>query len=1235
MGKLLNTSKVQFQCIALFSALMFSINQLASQEQLRLHPNKRLNQFILRNWDTEKGMPSDVSVNIIQSSLGYLWIATYNGIARFDGQRFSSFDHKVGTNLDLSNQIQGLAEDDAGNIWFATLQGIVGYNNNKFFRSPALNNLNNKLVETLYFDKHSKRLWIGTNANGIYSFDGEQLTHYPEYFALSKAVVSSIQSDEQNNIWIGTEGGDIIRYSNRVFERIGSSNLLGSVASFYTNSSGRVWIATGNGVYTYELGKLNRFAEIPVTKVTEVLEDTNGFLWVGSQNGLYRYNIKQKCLDSLTEENGFPSNIIRNIIVDRQGSLWIATYRKGIVQLTDGPVYNVSTDQGLSSNIITGLAQYGASSYLIGHEIGKIDLFENNTIRPFNTKIPIPKDRLKHLMVDSHKTLWISTYSGLLRKDKDGREVFFNFKNGFPSESIRLTFEDNNGNIWVGTRSDGLFRMNRDGTIFQTYNQRNGFGSNYIMAIVQDKMGRIVVSTKNGIHIIENNKVSKVLSTNEGVPSSFSFNIHIDSNNVFWVASNDGLIRIEKDSLIFVYNSHNGLFDNSIYDVLEDGFGNLWLPSAFGIIKLKKQEIENFAIDTSGFYSQRVYDRSDGMKSNNCVGATKSMVAQNGQVLFTTSGGVAIIDPKTIEDADGFESVIFESMFGDATEYIPTSKGFNLSQGHKRFQIYFTTLNFVNPEKVQFRYKLEPFDNDWILAASERSASYTNLSPGNYNFIVRLLNKDGQWSTESYSVAISIEPNWYQTNWFIIFFSLAIASIIWLFFKIRTHTIKVQKDNLEKMVRERTALIFEQKQELERQAFELEKLSIVASHTNNAILIADGEGKIQWVNEAFTSLYQYTLDEFIGLKGETIIKASANDDIAYVIRNCIETKEPDSYTVQVVKKGGEKTWIQTTLTPILNPSGSIRNIVAIDTDITLLKDAEAEMVSMGEEILTQTEAISKQRDELEQLNNLLIIQKDNVEASIRYAKTIQSAVLPDPKTLNVFFDSFVVFKPRDIVSGDFYWFYKLEAESANASKFFLAVVDCTGHGVPGAFMSMIGSRLLTEIVTEHKTHSPSTVLTQLSATITKALRQDVSESFDGMDVALCQIEFETPSDVKLIFSGANRPIHILKRGSTNFETIRGSRKMIGGIMPDIDPVFAEHTILLHSGDLFVLNTDGFIDQNGLDKAKFSSARMFNTIVENIEKPLSQVGQLLDNAFEEYKSSQPQRDDATVIGIRIR
>lgn len=1235
MGKLLNTTKVQFQCIVLFSALMFSFNQLASQVQLRLNPNKRLNQFILRNWDTEKGMPSDASVNIIQSSQGYLWIATYNGIVRFDGQRFSSFDHKVGTSLDLSNQIQGLAEDDDGNIWFATLQGIVGYNNNKFFRSPALNDLNNKLVETLFFDKHSKRLWIGTNANGIYSFDGEQLTHFPEYFALSKAIVNTIHADEHNNIWIGTEGGDIIRYSNRVFERIGSSNMFGSVTSFYTNSSGRVWIATGNGVYTYELGKLNRFAEIPVTKVTEVLEDTNGFLWVGSQNGLYRYNIKQKHLDSLTEDNGFPSNIIRNIIVDRQGSLWIATYRKGIVQLTDGPVYNISTDQGLSSNIITGLAQYGPNGYLIGHEIGKIDLFENNTIRPFNTKIPIPKDRLKHLMVDSHKTLWISTYSGLLRIDKDGNEVFFNFKNGFPSESIRLTFEDNNGNIWVGTRSEGLFRMKRDGTILQTYNQRNGFGSNYIMAIVHDQKGRIVVSTKNGIHIIENNKVSKVLSTNEGVPSSFSFNIHIDSNNVFWVASNDGLIRIERDSLIFVYNTDNGLFDNSIYDVLEDGYGNLWLPSAFGIIKLKKQELEKFVIDTSGFYSQRVFDRSDGMKSNNCVGATKSMVAQNGQVLFTTSGGVAIIDPKTIEDADGFESVIFESMFGDATEYFPTSKGFTLSPGHKRFQIYFTTLNLVNPEKVQFRYKLEPFDNDWILAASGRSASYTNLSPGNYNFIVRLLNKEGQWSNQSYSVAIRVEPNWHQTNWFIILFSLAIASIIWLFYKIRTHAIKVQKDNLEKLVRERTALILEQKQELERQAFELEKLSIVASHTNNAILIADGEGKILWVNDAFTTLYQYTLEEFISLKGESIIKASANDDIAYVIGNCIETKEPVSYTVQVVKKGGEKTWIQTTLTPILNPNGSIRNIVAIDTDITLLKDAEAEMVGMSEEILTQTEAISKQRDELEQLNNLLIIQKDNVEASIRYAKTIQSAVLPDPKTLNNFFDSFVIFKPRDIVSGDFYWFYKLEAEGGNSSKFLLAVVDCTGHGVPGAFMSMIGSRLLTEIVTEHKKHSPSSILTKLSTLITLALRQDVSESFDGMDVALCQIEFETPSEVKLTFSGANRPVHILKQGSSTFETIRGSRKMIGGIMPDIDPVFAEHTIVLRSGDLFVLHTDGFTDQNGLDKAKFSSARMFNTIVENIEKPLSQVGQILDNAFEEYKANQSQRDDATVIGIRIR
>ncbi len=1242
MSKQMPNSFSTFRFLGLLLIALIFSGYANSQELVKLNPNKSLTQYTLRNWDAEKGMASDASVNIIQSEKGYIWVATYKGIARFDGANFTVYD--LNKNAELGNtsvQIQGLVQGTDNVIWFATLQGLVAYKNNKFFREEKLKDLEHEIIESLHYQKETSTLWIGTNSKGIYSFDGQTLTAYSNFLNLTKAVVNIIQSDLEGNIWIGTEGGDIIIYKNQKFEKISNNIRFGSIGGFYFSKSTR-WIGTGEGVYIYKDGSLEKFEELKLNKITDLIEDTNGILWLGSQSGLYRYNLSSKQLDSYNEANGFPSNLIRNLMVDKEGSLWIATYRKGLAQLSDGLVLNYSTDEGLSTNVITGIAQYDENKYFIGDEAGTINILKNNTISALNTRIPIPKDRLKHILVDSNKNLWVSTYGGLLKIMPNGEEKLFNSKSGFPSESTRMVFEDKTGNIWVGTRSEGLFRLSKNGEVIQVYNQDNGLSSNYIMGIEQDKLGRIIITTKNGLNIISSNNIVGQINNKDGMPGNFAFNAYADTDNVLWVSSNDGLIRIENDTSIFVFNILNGLFDNSLYDVLEDDYGFFWMPTNFGIARVSKNELNAFAKGNEKSYTYRLFGRSDGMKSLNCIGATKSLKATDGRMFFPTSGGVAIVIPKDLQEIESSTDVIFEHVIADDVVFFPTENGIDIPAGHRRFQIHFTSLNLRFPERMQFRFMLEPFDKDWVVSGSERTARYTNITPGEYIFKVNISSGEGLWSNQTFSIPIIIEPSWHQTTLFKILVTLVLSIFIWLLFKLRTRSIRIQKVELERQVIERTALIAQQKFELEQQASELQKLSIVASHTNNAVLIADPSGNIIWVNDAFSMLYGYSLDEYIAQKGNSILKVSGNPDIAYVIEECITTKSPTTYSVQVETKSGSKTWIQTTLTPILNSNGTLQNLVAIDSDITALKDAEAEMISMSDEIINQSEAIMQQneeiksqRDELEQINNLLISHTENIEASIRYAKTIQQAILPEKSSLDGFFENFIVYKPRDIVSGDFYWFSKVVDFETQQEKYLLAVVDCTGHGVPGAFMSVIGSRLITEIVTEHKILTPSNILVQLNRMVNQVLRQDKSESFDGMDVALCLFDFNSSDGVKLTFSGANRPLMYLRKGETEFQTLRGSRKTIGGIMPDIDAEFANHDFIFNPGDIIVLNTDGFIDQNGDGKTKFSYVRLQQFILENANQPMQLIGEQLDTAFEEFRGLQNQRDDATVIGIRFK
>lgn len=738
MCRLIQNTFLFFRFVGLLLLALIFNGFTYSQELVKLNPYKNLTQYTLRNWDTEKGMPSDASVNLIQSEKGYIWVATYKGIARFDGANFTVYD--LNKSAELSNasvQIQSIVQGANEVIWFATLQGLVAYKNNSFYREENLKVLEHEIIESLHFQKETNTLWIGTNSKGVFSFDGQNVTSYPEFQNITKAVVNIIQSDFVGNVWIGTEAGDIIKFNSKKFDKISNNIRLGSVGGFYFSKS-TTWIGTGEGIYNYKNGSLVKFDELNLKKVTDLVEDSNRILWIGSQSGLYRYNLNTKQLDSYDESNGFPSNLIRNLMVDKEGSLWIATYRKGLVQLSDGLILNYSTDEGLSTNVITGIGQFNESQFFIADEAGTINILKNNTISALSTRIPIPKDRLKHILVDSEKSLWVSTYGGLLKIEQNGEEQLFNNKTGFPSESIRLTFEDKTGTIWVGTRSEGLFRLSKNGEVLQIYNQDNGLSSNYIMGIVQDKRDRIIITTKNGLNIISSNRIVGQINNKDGMPGNFAFNVYTDSENVLWVSSNDGLIRIENDTSIFVFNIGNGLFDNSLYDVLEDDYGFFWLPTNFGIARLSKKELNAFAKGEKKSYTYRLFGRSDGMKSLNCIGATKSFKATDGRMLFPTSGGVAIINPKDLQENESTTDVIFEHIIADDIQIFPSENGLFIPAGHRRFQVHFTSLNLRFPERMQFRFMLEPFDKAWVISGSERTARYTNITPGEYTFMVNI-----------------------------------------------------------------------------------------------------------------------------------------------------------------------------------------------------------------------------------------------------------------------------------------------------------------------------------------------------------------------------------------------------------------------------------------------------------------------------------------------------------------
>jgi PAS domain S-box-containing protein len=1186
----------------------------------------------------DKGLPSDMVVQFNQCPNGYIWLATYKGISRFDGVRSTNFNHSNSDAIQ-SITIQGITQDTLGRIWFCSQKGIAVYKDYSFTKDPNLALLDNENVEAIHFDKVSGNIWIGTNSKGVFRYNYRQLEPMSQFIEITKSIVKTITSDSKGNIWIGTESGNIVKYDGRNFKEIIPTEKINVIGSFYVTLSGKVWVATSEGVYSIVNDKLMKHSEIGVTRSNVIIEDNHNTLWIGTQSGLFRYNLLTSQLDSLNEKSGIPNNLILDILVDNEGNIWGATYRKGIFRLSDGLILNISENEGLSSDVIMGVAQAGKDKFYVADEYGTVNVIEKGEISILKLKTQIPRDRLKYIYIDSKQNFWKSTYSGLLKVDKHGKETLYTPERGFPSLTIRLTYEDNEGNIWVGTRSFGIHRINTNGSI-STFDQTNGLSSNYIMSIVQDKLGRIIALTKNGINIIENDRVTKYINTDNGLPSNFAFNIHIDKDNIFWLSTNDGIIRIENDTSIFVYNIQNGLFDNTLFDILEENDEYFWISTDIGIVRASKSELNLYAKGVVKSYSYKVFDRSDGMKNYRCMGAAKSFLASDGRMFFPTNGGVSIIDPKDIKEESFFPRVIIESISVSGTT-IPQSAVFKVPPGSSRLQINYTAINLKSPDRIKFRYRLEPFDDQWIEAGQDRVARYTNISPGTYTFSVLSTNPEGTWNTKAEYSVIIVMASWWQTFWFKVLVGIIAVSALFAMYKLRTRSIKKQKIELERLVVERTALIAQQKVEIEQQSMELEKLSIVASHTNNAIVIAEPNGEIIWVNDSFVKFYGYNLENLKAEKGSNLASICEDPNTRSIIKNCIQNHKPISYSIEVSTNYNTKVWIQTTLTPIIGRDGSVRNLVAIDTDITEIKNAEKEMINLNDEIVSQSDAILKQkeeiqnqRDELEQINTLLIKHTENIESSIWYALTIQKAILPDRKIIDRFFENFIVFKPRDIVSGDFYWFTRIFDQNGEVEKLLIAVIDCTGHGVPGALMSMIGSRLLSEVVNERKVHNPANILSQMNKQVNLALKQEVSENIDGMDVAICLIENLKEQKVNVTFSGANRPLYILRSQSPEFEVVKGNRKSIGGMMPDLDAEFMDHQIQIAKGDIVLMNTDGYIDQNGTDGKKLTYIKMHQMVVENRDKSMQEIGEILDIAFDEHRGMNPQRDDATVMGIRF-
>jgi ligand-binding sensor domain-containing protein/serine phosphatase RsbU (regulator of sigma subunit) len=1042
---------------------------------------------------TDNGLSTNLVNCIMQDSEGFMWFGTQDGLNKYDGYSFKTYRRDPENQNSLSSSdVTALLQFNEELMFIGTKDGlnVLDIKTNKVSRIKLLSTSDaisvNRIVKL-----NDSEILLTTNKS-IFKYKLNASTSQQIKFPFEEEVEAFGVLELDGKVLIGTVEKGLWSLDKNGLKRIGFKNdffpdfdinVLNNIhdIKIYAN---HLYIGTyGGGVV--KVDKSSFEIESLIMFIMEKNNDANYInslsiegnkLFAATKSGFGVYNLLNGAIELITKkENGkdteLNDNDINDVWKDKENNLWLATQFGGVniyfaqtQKFPNDPFYRQEEFQNLYV-----VQQDNQKNIWLGGD-RKLVMIENMTgkLRDYSDIIS-NKDALCFFQEDEN-TFYVGTYGiGVIKFDKRTKTA----KKIFPDKvggTVMSMVKDSYNNLLIGTFDDGLFKYNLKTGQLNRYYPQNGFNVSTVFSIFEarDKSIWIGTNREGAIHLkgFETDKmkvISKYINTNNGnqISSNTVYSINESIDKSIWFATESGLSKLDKNNIFSNYYEKDGLNSGYLYSILKDSSNHFWVSSNKGLIKFDPNYKDKKPIFKN-------YELKDGIinKEHN---QNAFSVARDGRMFFGGGIGYNTFMPKDIKDNYHipFIQIVSYKRGGKDVEtdsLITYKKQLQLSWRENYFQFEVAALDYTDPNKNLYSYKLEGYDENWSEPSNIRYISYTELPGGDYTLKIKASNNDGIWNETPLALKITVVPPFWKTKWFFVLLIIFGAGGVYAFTQYRTQAVKRENKVLETKVAERTK-------------------------------------------------------------------------------------------------------------------------------------------------------------ELEEKNR-------DITSSIEYAKRIQEAILP---ARDYIFDrlkkAFILYKPKDIVSGDFYWF----AEKDGFKIF--AVVDCTGHGVPGAFMSMIGHNLLHQIVLEKGFTDPAVILGALHKGVQEALRQGHNEisTNDGMDVSLISINHEQ----KLFkWAGANRPL-ILINDSEEFSKIEGNKFPIGGAQLDVNRVFTSHTIPSHRPMIAYMFSDGYADQFGGDKGKKYMVKRFHELLQqNHKKDMAAQRLELDKSFEQWRGNHEQVDDVLVVGIGI-
>ena len=1037
--------------------------------------------YNFRNFNSEDGLTRSYVYSIIQDVQGYLWVGTDNGLFRYDGFKFENYP----TSDSLADNFIANSISDGESLWFGHRNGRLSYFDGRKF--ITFNITQPDLSSITHFAKSpDNRIWVSTYSDGLLklSKDTGVIEHY---VFKDQTIIISFAFLDNSELLVGT-------YTGLLYCRLkesGEIEIIRSVSEIpeskvtciqkMRNKSGFYIATEDDGIFQLtfldnqiKVSKIIASTDFDFTGIQDIYEDSRSNLWLctkGNENGLikmsYSASGESTKIIYFNRANNFATNDVNTVYEDREGNIWSGNYGQGLTLITPKTFSVSKFDNPLFGNNIFSI-WFNRQYRWIGTENGlvKMDHMTGKFVKFYGKESGLPKDTVTSIYSTDGKELWIGTESnGVFRMEAGNERILkYPIRSGTLENSINI-ITGKGEQVWIGTKK-GLCSINTATNSINWYSiNQGGLPHNFINCLFLDRTGKLWISThSNTLAYIQDEKVFKI-PVNPGSGILTLGPITEDSDSRIWVGSyGNGVFMIasESDSVANL-TVKEGLLSNYCYSLVSDNNKNIWVGHKGGLSRIRTSD-----------FSVKPIQRIEGLTENYQFNPNAIINDQQGKIWFGSDKGMVSYDPsmeypQIKPPALGITSIRINDIEKDISDRII------LSPGNYKIRIDFLGINLKDPALVNYQYKLEGYDQ-WSEITKSTFVTFPRLTEGNYTFILKASSGDGAVSENPLTINIIIEKPVWKKWWFYPSAVILLFIVTFVYIKRREYKFLAEKRILEEKVRERT------------------------------------------------------------------------------------------YEIQC------------------------------------------------------------QKDEIELQRNLIDVKNTNIISSITYASHIQNAVLPPLELLDKLLpDNFLMNKPKDIVSGDFYWL----AEKDN--KIVVTVADCTGHGVPGAFMSLLGITLLNEIVNVEGITQSDAIVTKLRERVIGSLQQSRNDipTSDGMDIALCVVDQEKK---RIQYTGGMSNLVFIR--DRKMEIIKADRLSVCVLYGNAGP-FTMKEIEYRKGDVFYLFSDGYQDQFGGDfDKKYLSQHFYLTLLEIHELPMSHQREILETKLLNWKKDWNQTDDITVIGIRL-